>query len=254
MSEKIKRIIIFDFDGTLSEIVPHRGNAELYDENRRLLRDLAGRQEDIVAVLSSRTLQDIRSRIDVPGVFIGGSNGLEWFLPGKGISPAPQEVRDKVNRTRGMLIGLIRSLENCAGVEIEDKLYSVAVHTRNASESSRVSVEKFLQDCAPVRELGKFRGPEVIDIALAPGMDKSAGVRRLCGLIGGDPEAYEILYAGDDENDARAMDWVVHHGGIAITVGQRPLVPGSRVVGGPSYLAGEVRKLLSTRPDSRFPQ
>jgi trehalose-6-phosphatase len=85
---------------------------------------------------------------------------------------------------------------------------------------------------------------------MIPGMNKSAGVRRLCVLAGIDPRRTAIIYAGDDENDAQAMEWVLGRGGSAISVGDRPLAAGSLVVSGPGLLAAAVRKLLSRLPKS----
>jgi trehalose 6-phosphate phosphatase len=73
---------VFDFDGTLSPIVPDRAAARLHRECERMLRFLARSPWNRVAVLSSRTLDDVGSRVPVPGVFIGGASGLEWRFPG----------------------------------------------------------------------------------------------------------------------------------------------------------------------------
>src|SRR3970282_1740982 len=73
---------VFDFDGTLSPIVPDRTEARLHRECERMLRFLARSPWTRVAVLSSRRLDDIVSRVPVPGIFIGGASGLEWRLPG----------------------------------------------------------------------------------------------------------------------------------------------------------------------------
>ena len=73
---------VFDFDGTLSPIVPDRNEARLHRECDRMLRSLARSPWNRVAVQSSRTLDDVVSRVPVPGIFIGGASGLEWRLPG----------------------------------------------------------------------------------------------------------------------------------------------------------------------------
>ena len=68
---------VFDFDGTLSPIVPERNEARLHRECERMLRFLARSPWNRVAVLSSRTLDDVVSRVPVPGVFVGGASGLD---------------------------------------------------------------------------------------------------------------------------------------------------------------------------------
>ena len=76
-------------------------------------------------------------------------------------------------------------------------------------------------------------------------VNKSFGVRRLCRLLGVDPSKTRLLYAGDDENDAVAMRWVLRKGGIAFCVGNRIRIPCVRVVEGPVDLARAVRELAA---------
>jgi len=170
---------VFDFDGTLSPIVPDRNEARLHRRCDRMLRFLARSPWNRVAVLSSRTLDDVVSRVSVPGIFIGGASGLEWRLPG------------------GLRIG--------PGVEIEDKGWSVAIYYRNTSPRSfrrRVSLLKRLRNRKGIKV---FRGPGVVEVQMMGYGGKSAGVRRLCQLADRDPIRERIVYAGDDENDAVAI-------------------------------------------------
>ena len=107
---------VFDFDGALSWIVPDRNEARLHRGCERMLRFLARSPWNRVAVLSSRTLDDVVSRVPVPGVFVGGASGLEWRLPGspdrtgrrlgnapggKAASRFPSFRRDRVRPGRG---------------------------------------------------------------------------------------------------------------------------------------------------------
>jgi trehalose-6-phosphatase len=74
-------------------------------------------------------------------------------------------------------------------------------------------------------------------------VSKSFGVRRLCRLLRFDPPRDKVVYAGDDENDAVAMRWVLKKGGIAFCVGGRVRVRGARPVDDPAALARAVRDL-----------
>jgi trehalose-6-phosphatase len=88
-----------------------------------------------------------------------------------------------------------------------------------------------------------FRGPEAVEVQLVRGGGKSAGVRRLCRLADCDPSRERIVYAGDDENDAVAIRWVLSKGGAGIVVGNRITVSRARHVEGPAGLARAVREL-----------
>lgn len=240
---------VFDFDGTLSPIVPDRNEARLHRECERMLRFLSRSPWNRVVVLSSRTLDDIVSRIPVPGVFVGGGSGLEWQFPdGHRVGPSPGSEALLMARRRAVS-SLFEEMAAIPGVEIEDKRWSVAVHYRNASPRSfrrRVSLLQRLRNRKGVKV---FRGPEVVEVQMLGGGGKSAGVRRLCRLAEWDPSKDRIVYAGDDENDAVAIRWVLSKGGAGIVVGDRITIHHARHVEGPAGLARAVRELDETAPE-----
>jgi len=240
---------VFDFDGTLSPIVPERNEARLHRECERMLRFLARSPWNRVAVLSSRALDDIVSRVPVPGVFVGGASGLEWRLPGGHRSGPGAALEALLAAKRRAVFPLFEEMASIPGVEIEDKRWSVAVHYRNASPRSfrkRMSLLQRLRDRTGIKV---YRGHEVVEVQLLGGGGKSAGVRRLCRLAGWDPARERIVYAGDDENDAVAIRWVLSKGGAGIVVGNRITVPQARHVEGPADLARAVRELEEIAPE-----
>lgn len=237
---------VFDFDGTLSSIVPDRTEARLHRDCERMIRFLARSPWNRVAVLSSRKLDDIVSRVPVPGVFVGGGSGLEWMLPGgRRIGPgsASEALLAAKRRT---VFPIIEEAASIPGVEVEDKRWSVAIHYRNASPRSFRRRVSLLQRLRNRKGIKVFRGPEVVEVQMLGGGGKSAGVRRLCRLADWDPSGERIVYAGDDENDAVAIRWVLSKGGDGIVVGSRITVPKARHVEGPADLARAVRELEET--------
>ncbi len=239
---------VFDFDGTLSPIVPDRNEARLHRGCERMLRFLARSPWNRVAVLSSRALDDIASRVPVPGIFVGGASGLEWRLPG-GHRIGPGSVSEALLAAKRRAVSsLIEEIASVPGVEIEDKRWSVAVHYRNASPHSfprRVSLLRRLRNRKGIKMIP---GPEVVEVQMMGRGGKSAGVRRLCRLAGWDPSMERIVYAGDDENDAAAIRWVLSKGGAAIVVGNRIAVPHARRAENPADLARIVRESVEEFP------
>ena len=237
---------VFDFDGTLSSIVPDRTGARIHRECERMIRFLARSPRNRVAVLSSRKLDDIVSRVPVPGVFVGGGSGLEWMLPG-GRRIVPGSASEALLAAkRRTVFPIIEEAASIPGVEVEDKRWSVAIHYRNASPRSFRRRASLLQRLGNRKGIKVFRGPEVLEVQMLGGGGKSAGVRRLCRLAGWDPSRERIVYAGDDENDAVAIRWVLSKGGDGIVVGNRITVPKARRVEGPADLARAVRELEET--------
>lgn len=239
---------VFDFDGTLSPVVPDRTEARLHRECERMLRFLARGPWNRVAVLSSRTLDDIVSRVTVPGVFVGGASGLEWQLPGGHRVVPPPGSEALLEARRRSVSSLLEEIASIPGVEIEDKRWSVAVHYRNASPRSFRRRVSLLQRLRGRKGIKVFRGPEVVEVQMLGGGGKSAGVRRLCRLDDWDPSRERIVYAGDDENDAVAIRWVLSKGGAGITVGNRISVPRARHVEGPADLAKAIREFADSAP------
>ena len=90
---------------------------------------------------------------------------------------------------------------------------------------------------------------KVVEVLLLGGGGKSAGVRRLCRLTDWDPARERIVYAGDDENDAVAIRWVLSKGGTGIIVGNRITVPRARHVENPAGLARAVREFADAVPN-----
>jgi trehalose 6-phosphate phosphatase len=245
-----ERIWFFDFDGTLSSIVPDRDSAELHPACGKMLADLLSMPLQHVAILSSRSLSDLTARVPVKGLFLGGTSGTDWRVPGghrMTLSGEPARMLESVRRE---LAPEIRSLADLPGIDVEDKNWSIALHTRNANETSRQDLALRLSVWRPGNRVRIFQGPQVYEIQLIPRINKSFGVRMLCRFMKFTPRPGTLFYAGDDENDAIAMRLVTRLGGTAVTVGERCLIPVSLVVADQQELADEVSRLanLATVP------
>jgi trehalose 6-phosphate phosphatase len=243
-----RRLWVFDFDGTLSNIEPDRNAARLHPECRQLLKALVQRPDQFVAVLSSREIEDLSRRIPLPGVILGGASGLEWRMPG-GHRIHPGDVAETRREiARALLAPILSRLSAFPGVHIEDKGWSVAVHHRHVLPEMIAMLGPLLKELEETPGIRVFRGPSVAEAQLLPHVSKSFGVRRLCRFLGVDPSHSELLYAGDDENDAVAMRWVLRKGGVAFCVGKPMRIPGVRFVETPVDLARAIRELASIGP------
>lgn len=238
-----RRLWAFDFDGTLSPIVPVRTEARIYPACRSLLLDLVRTPGNPVAVLSSRSLEDLISRMPVPKVYLGGGSGLEWRLPGGQRIVPGKEVVKSMEKARTRLLPVLEEISSVPGTDFEDKRWSIAVHYRRASPDARTTLGSLLAEVRRRKGVRVFDGPAVAEIQLVPGWEKAMGLAGLCRFLRFDPSGGRIVYAGDDENDVTAMRWVLSRKGTALAVGIRPRVPGARAVSGPASLARAVRRL-----------
>ncbi len=248
----VERIWFFDFDGTLSLIVPDREKAELHPACGAMISELLEIPFQHVAILSSRSLDDLAGRIPVEGLFLGGTSGTEWQVPGghrMTLSGRPARILEDV---RAELLPEIHALAALPGVVVEDKIWSLALHTRHAPDISRTRLAERLSRWRPGRKVRVLRGPEVYEVQLVPRINKSFGVRMLCRFLKFSPGPGTLFYAGDDENDALAMRLVTRLRGTALTVGKRSLISASLVVEDPPALAAEICRLMNNgAPDGR---
>jgi trehalose 6-phosphate phosphatase len=246
----VRYLWIFDFDGTLSPVVPDRDKAALHPMCRELLESLSRRDGHFVAVLSSREIEDLVRRIPLPRVILGGASGLAWRLPGGHRIRPGDPAESRRDEARKNLAPILSRLAAFPGVDVEDKGWSVAVHYRNVLPEALPMLDPLLEELAGSPGIRVFRGTYAVEVQLFPNVSKSFGVRRLCRLLKFDPSNDRILYAGDDENDAVAMRWVLKKGGIALSVGKRALVRGARSVADPAALARAVGELAREREET----
>lgn len=234
----------FDFDGTVSALSVDARRAGYHPACRSLLEHLIGRG-DPCAILSSRRLEDLVAVADLPGLYLGGGSGVEWRRPDGSRHAAAADREGELQANRDRVMADIVEWGRLDGVRIEDKRWSVAVHLRGAAAPVRTAAAQRVAQWRRASGLPVFQGPEVFEIQLLAGVDKAFGLRRLVELTGFDPAVGRVLYAGDDENDARAMALALAWGGRAIAVGPRADCAGADTAAGPAELAQTVRRLLA---------
>ncbi len=235
------RLWVFDFDGTLSAIIADRAAARLHPEALDLLEELSADPRNRVAVLSTRALHDLAPRVPVPEVILGASSGLEWRLPGGRRLVPGGAMRRRLDATRARVLPLLGRIGGIPGVEIEDKQWSVAVHYRHVRPETMARLVPLFEELERCPGIRVYSGPMAAEVQLVRSVDKTLGVRLLCRFLGFDAGKDRLFYAGDDENDAAAMRWVLARNGTVFAVGRLVRVPGTLSVPGPSALAHAVR-------------
>src|SRR5438034_1395295 len=170
--------LLLDFDGTLAPIAPSPELAVLPDPVREPLRRLAGRRDVLVAVISGRSLDDIRRRVAVDGFVYAGNHGLEmathglvWTLP-------------EAESTREAIAQICRRLrvrlERVTGVLVEDKGLTASVHYRQTPLPQVAEVRMAgLEEAARIPQLAVRPGRQVLEVWPGVAWDKG----RAAGAI-----------------------------------------------------------------------
>ncbi|HTQ76409.1 MAG TPA: trehalose-phosphatase, partial [Burkholderiales bacterium] len=123
--------LFLDYDGTLTPIVERPEDAVLGEEMRAALRRVA--QRHFVAVVSGRDLPDVRARVGIEGLHYAGCHGFEIAGPGGGrVHEAAAAAAPQLAAAADEVANAVRGL---AGVQLERKRFTLAVHYRRAREA-----------------------------------------------------------------------------------------------------------------------
>jgi len=194
-------LLAFDFDGTLAPIVALPTQARVPVTTLRRLHRLT--QQLPLAVISGRTVADLRHRLGFEPAHVVGNHGAED--PQHEQRPEWQAVLDGVRDRLHRAAAELRR----AGVSVEDKGASLALHYRLAADRAAAIglIDRLLDPLDP--GLHVFGGKMVTNIVSAAADDKAAALRRLAQRA----DAHAVLYLGDDVNDesvfaAREPTWL----------------------------------------------
>lgn len=182
----------FDFDGTLSPIVANPEDARLPDDIRERLQVL-GRYAPI-AIITGRSVEDIRRRLGFAPDYVVGNHGLEGV---PGWEDLAREHEAACRRWRLQLEETLAQPEFDPGIQLEDKRYSISVHYRHVDnvENSAIQLEKLLKTLSPAPRI--VAGKCVFNLLAEDRCHKGSALVKLMELAG----ATGALYVGDDVTD-----------------------------------------------------
>ncbi|WP_434970271.1 trehalose-phosphatase [Microbacterium sp. bgisy207] len=197
-------LVALDFDGTLSPHVVDPMTARMLPAAREAVHALAELPETTVALVSGRSLVDLRiiaEHGDDSPIVLAASHGAEYWIPGEGaVEPAEDDAE------RG-LRDLLRAraeeiVADYDGVWIEPKTFGFGVHTRNATdevgEQAAAAVDAMVAGAAP--DWRRRTGKKIVEYAFRQ-EGKDTAIANLRERLGADA----VLFAGDDTTDEDAL-------------------------------------------------
>jgi trehalose 6-phosphate phosphatase len=203
-----------------------------------------------VVIVSNRSIDDIAGRVNVPGVILGGCNGIEWQLPSGYRMGAFRDYEDDLIHVRTKIVSELYEIISGQGFEIEDKLWSIAIHGGKDSHSAWRNVTKNVSQWAKKCGLTCYCGDDQIDVQLIQKFNKSAGISYLTRLFNINQSSDSIFYVGHDESDAVALWWTMLFGGTSIVVGKKLSISGTVYAKDSSHLAAMMVGLLLRHENS----
>jgi trehalose-phosphatase len=215
-------LVCLDFDGTLSEIVSDPDAATLVAGGAEALENLASQCQ--VAILSGRDLADVRDRVGLPGIWYGGSHGIELIGP-DGTYHRNEAASAAIPVLELAAVALRDELTGVAGALVEHKRYAVAVHYRNAPPERVGQIVAATYRCGRQNGLRVTGGRKVIELRPDIDWDKGTALEWIREHV---PQFGRVLpiFVGDDLTDEDAFE-VIRANGVGIIVrhdedGERP--------------------------------
>lgn len=213
-------LIACDYDGTLAPIVSDPNAAFPHPDAVALLSTLAELPRTGAALISGRARADLAALSGMPEtVHLVGSHGAE-FSAGFA-QPLDDDARALLARLQS---SLDRVVHGRAGVGLEAKPASIAVHVRNASPVVGAQVLDEVRD-GPARWDGVqvTEGKAVIELAVID-TDKGGALE----LLRQQEHATAVVFFGDDVTDEKAFRRL-GTGDLGVKVGPGATAAGCRV-------------------------
>lgn len=244
-------LLASDLDGTLVPFRRRPDQVRLPAATRRILRRLAARGRTTVAIVSGRSLGDLRRRIDIPGLMLIGNHGYEIERDGEVFIHPAADAKAGLMKQIAQAIGI--ELKRFRGAWVEHKGCTLSVHVREAAP--RTAARALIAAKAVVRRmtlpgsLDLRPGHKVLEIRPERRWHKGAALRRLRRTR---PPGTCVIFLGDDLSDEDAFA-ALQRGDIGIRVGAFASTRARYGVSGPDQAVLFLRRLsaLDTGGTSR---
>jgi len=243
-----KRVVLaLDYDGTLTPIAPTPDMALFPPNNKAILEALAANQRCTLAIVSGRSLVDVKAKVQINGITYIGNHGLEAQGPQFYFeSLAPPQDKENVEHLKKELKSALDGIE---GVFVEDKGLTLSVHYRLAHMDEVPMVQKLvLKVCHPYlaeKMIHLWEGKKVLEIR--PSLDWDKGKALLWFLsrtrVKSDAEDVLPIYIGDDVTDEDAFR-SIQGKGIGVLVGLSDLSDAQYYLNGPDEVTDFLKHLL----------
>lgn len=214
--ENTEKVFIFsDYDGTLISIRERPDLAIATEDLRNLLRSIAENHHYLFAIVTGRSVRDIKKIIKLKQIYYIGNHGLEIRGPNLNFThPEAIKIIPELNLIRETLCEKIGVLE---GLIMEDKRLTLSVHYRMVPKGKIAAVDKLLKQISEeFSGIKVTKGKKVYEIRPNVDWDKGKASLWLLKFI------YENalpIYLGDDKTDEDAF--ISLKEGITILVTER---------------------------------
>jgi len=211
-----------DFDGTLAAIANQPESVTLSVEMRDVLHRLANGSQISVAVISGRTLEDVRQRIAIESIHYAGDHGME--IDGTAVKWKNPVAVACVDRLSEIIERLESTLATIDGARVERKRFTASVHYRHVAPADVPRLTKLVIAVLRQMDASVFKlssGLKVLEISPCTASSKGLAMRQIAAGLS--PQPTLAMFLGDDVTDEDAFQEIAGHVTIKVDP-QRPTV------------------------------
>jgi trehalose-phosphatase len=219
--------ILFDFDGTLSELVDDPDLASIERRSEAAIVRLT-QLVDVVAIVTGRAVNDVQTRLDTTDLVVVGNHGLEWVVRGK------HEEHDAGVNAANAIEHAIAEIEErltrdhlAEGVIFENKRLSASIHYRQAPNQKKVGsvLIPLARKVAAAHNLRPTEGKLIVELRPSAEISKGTAMYHLRDEF----DLAGMVFLGDDLTDVDGFDSLreIREGSAAATLAVGVLGPDS---------------------------
>ena len=243
-------LVALDFDGTISPHADDPMQSRMLPAARAALQSLAALPDTTVALVSGRSLSDLRviaEHGDDSPWLLAGSHGAEYWRPGEGMIE-PQEESDDVRLRDRLFAEAQAAVADHPGVWIEPKTFGFAVHTRMVKDAASRTAANDAVDAIVAAEAPSWRrrtGQNIVEFAF-----RHEGKDTAVAALREQTASTAVLFAGDDVTDEDALR-SLSDGDLGVHVGTKETAATVSVSDIPAFAAllDDLARRRAARPE-----
>lgn len=196
--------LLLDFDGTLAPIVDHPAWARVPEASAACLEELSRRPEGLVAIISGRSIADVRALLDNDALYYAGNHGLEIA------GPDGMRFREPRAAALGAMLSrrgacLASRLATIPGALLQEKGLTTSVHYRQVDPAHWGTIARVVEEVVPTDDpdLVVHGGKRVHEIRPRVAWGKGHAAVWLLEQLGRHEDI--VFFLGDDVTDEDAF-------------------------------------------------
>jgi trehalose 6-phosphate phosphatase len=210
--------LFLDFDGTLVPIRDNPAQCVLSPEMKGQLEAISMSDKACIAILSGRTVNDIKKRVHIQDIYYGGNHGLE--ISGPRVNYTHPDALSGKHVIEKVCSEIEKGVGRIEGTLIEKKKFGFTLHYRMADKESKALIKNvfynIISESSDHQAFSVLRGKKVLELVPRIQWDKG---KAAIFLLQKQKKNYLPIYVGDDITDETAFK-ALKAQGVTIRIGR----------------------------------